>query len=78
MWRILKDDSYQPYRRRQLVEPFNVEPDATLFDVNLSLRDGLPTPWQTVMFAFVTTENEICQIPWSVVKPFITINPTGQ
>lgn len=78
MWRILKDDTYQPYRRRQLVEPFNVEPDATLFDVNLNLRDGSPTPWQTVMFAFVTTEGEICQIPWAVVKPFVSVSPTGQ
>lgn len=78
MWRILKDDTYQPYRRRQLVEPFNVEPDTALFDVNLNLRDGSPTPWQTVMFAFVTTEGEICQIPWAVVKPFVSVSPTGQ
>ncbi len=74
MLRILQDDRYQPYRRRQLVEPFSTSSEAILFDVGVDFQDGIPTPLRTVMHAFVAINKEggeIAQIPWSVANPFV-------
>ena len=66
---ILRDDSYQPYRRRLIPESFCGIADCYLFDVALNPVDGAKSDRGSVMYAFVATSDKsqlIQQIPWSV------------
>lgn len=73
MFRMLKDDAYQAYRRRPLVPPFQIDPQAYLFDAHVNFSEGCPTPWRSMLYAFVVSESEIAPIPWSVVHPHVKI-----
>ena len=66
MLKVLRDDRYEPYRRRSLPEPYNAIPGAILFDVNIAFVDGVACPVGTVLHAFVAVDEpkgEITQIP---------------
>lgn len=72
---MLKDDEYQPYRRRLIPERFCKVKECYLFDVTLNLADGIMSEHGTVLYAFVTTKDEkplIEQLPWSVAAPCIS------
>jgi hypothetical protein len=67
---LLRDDTYRPWRRRRVPEPFAAsDEELYLFDVEVDPREGRATPYDSVMFAFVATageKGEIVQIPWTV------------
>lgn len=69
---VLKDDRYEPYRRRQVPESFCGIANCYLFDVTLNQSDGAKSDCGSVMYAFVATRDKaqlIEQIPWSVAAP---------
>jgi hypothetical protein len=71
---MLRDDQYQPYRRRLIPESFCQVPECYLFDVTLQPDDGAMSDGGSVMYAFVVTRDDqplIEQIPWSVAAPCI-------
>ena len=72
MYEMLHQVTYQPYRRRHLVSPFDGHSDFILFDVSFDRGAGVLSPYRTVMNAFVALEDEdadnIMQIPWHVVS----------
>ena len=71
IYELLRDDVYQPQRRRATP---NTE-SALLFDVRFETAGGMRSPFQTLMYAFVAMVDEgpIKQIPWSVVDPAVRI-----
>ncbi|MBA4031916.1 MAG: hypothetical protein C0478_13645 [Planctomyces sp.] len=72
---LLKDDQYQPYRRRLIPERFCKTKECYLFDVTLNPADGAISEQGTVLYAFVTTKDEaqlIEQLPWSVAAPCVS------
>jgi hypothetical protein len=70
LFETLRDDTYRPWRRRRVPEPFaGAEEELYLFDVEVDPQEGRPTPYDTVMFAFVAKpgeKGEIVQVPWGV------------
>lgn len=74
---ILRDDSYQPYRRRLIPESFCGMAECYLFDVALNPVDGTKSDRGSVMYAFVATNDKsqlIQQIPWSIAAPCVANN----
>ncbi len=74
---ILRDDNYEPYRRRLIPESFSGIADCYLFDVALNPADGSKSDRGSVMYAFVATSDKsqlIEQIPWSVAAPCVANN----
>jgi hypothetical protein len=77
LYELLHDDSYRPDRRRRLPAKYENGLELYLFDVEVKLTESIPTPYETLLFAFVAEPGEkggIAAVPWFVAKDAVTVS----
>lgn len=74
MFALLRDDNYQPYRRRKVPAPFDEGMELQLLDAELDLNECRQTPLGTMIFAMGVKKDggATMQLPWPVAESALT------
>lgn len=73
---LLRDDNYQPYRRRKVPGHHDEGMELLLLDVELNLAECRQTPFGTILFAMALKKGDggpLVQLPWPVAESAITL-----